>query len=265
MKQITDKEWEQSNSRWVYLTYFWFTAPFAFFHIGRKGKKKEWTLVGWAYMIILAFMIYIDDENSEEMSDAYGGALLALLVVGIVLAYRFKKEYLIRLDLLQREDQQSAEDERLRQRVAQDLFKDKSRSNAAAKPKRKSDPVRKPVQAETAPAPQALYEEPVAKPEPAVYAGSPLDINSCTAEELSQLPGVSIIQAKKAVKHRQEQGGFASEDEFYQILALKPHFIVQVADKIVCQPYAAAPAPHSGDPAGPAANGGQSVGRQLDL
>ena len=55
-----------------------------------------------------------------------------------------------------------------------------------------------------------------------------LDINHCTLEELMTLPGIGIAQAKHAMQHRSEQGGFRSADEFVDILEIKPHFAAQI-------------------------------------
>ena len=43
-----------------------------------------------------------------------------------------------------------------------------------------------------------------------------LDINSCTEEELAELPGVGLILAKKTIKIRNEKGNFTSVDEFIE-------------------------------------------------
>ena len=50
-----------------------------------------------------------------------------------------------------------------------------------------------------------------------------LDINNCSEIELTELPGVSIVLAKKAIKRREEIGGFKSVDEFLNYIKLKPH------------------------------------------
>ena len=50
----------------------------------------------------------------------------------------------------------------------------------------------------------------------------------CSMEEMMTLPGVGIVQAKKAIAYRQEQGGFRNVDEFVQLLGMKPHFAVKI-------------------------------------
>ena len=59
-----------------------------------------------------------------------------------------------------------------------------------------------------------------------------LDINNCSEIELTELPGVSIVLAKKAIKRREEIGGFKSVDDFLMFIKLKPHMENQLRDRI---------------------------------
>jgi DNA uptake protein ComE-like DNA-binding protein len=87
-----------------------------------------------------------------------------------------------------------------------------------------------------------------AAPEPAPSAeavpagsGEPLDLNTCSRDELSALPGVGIAGAMRAMNLRQERGGFASVDEFVDLLGIKPHFAVQLFERAtVSRPVQAA-------------------------
>ena len=124
MEQITNrgKDWEKLNSRWVYLTYFWFSAPFAFFYIGKKAKKKLWFFVGFAYLFVLGILFFGQDSIKQKIGSNFGGLLVTLLVVGIFLAYLFRKEYLIRLDMLEKANIKQMEEDNLRERAAKGLF-----------------------------------------------------------------------------------------------------------------------------------------------
>lgn len=71
---------------------------------------------------------------------------------------------------------------------------------------------------------------PVPKPavNPAPQNTAPVDINRCTQSELMSLPGIGVVQAKKAMEYREQNGGFQSLDEFVEVLQIKPHFAVQI-------------------------------------
>jgi len=59
-----------------------------------------------------------------------------------------------------------------------------------------------------------------------------IDINNCSEIELTELPGISIVMAKKAIKKRDEINGFKSKKEFYQFLNLKNHIQTQLENRI---------------------------------
>ena len=50
-----------------------------------------------------------------------------------------------------------------------------------------------------------------------------LDVNNASEVELTALPGVSIVMAKKLIKKREEISGFKSVDDVCMFLHLKPH------------------------------------------
>ena len=64
-----------------------------------------------------------------------------------------------------------------------------------------------------------------------------LDINTASEKDITALPGVSIILAKKIIKYRNEKGGFESLDEFYKEMKIKPHFIEQLNNQICTKEF----------------------------
>lgn len=46
---------------------------------------------------------------------------------------------------------------------------------------------------------------------------SPLDLNTATAEELAELPGIGEELARRIVEYRAEQGAFASVEELMEV------------------------------------------------
>lgn len=51
-----------------------------------------------------------------------------------------------------------------------------------------------------------------------------VDINSADEKEISKLPGINIITAKRIIKFREEHDGFRDAAEFYAEFKIKPHF-----------------------------------------
>lgn len=60
-----------------------------------------------------------------------------------------------------------------------------------------------------------------------------LDINNASEVELTALPGVSIVMAKKLIKKRDEIGGFKSVQDVCLFLRLKPHMQTQL-EQLIC-------------------------------
>jgi DNA uptake protein ComE-like DNA-binding protein len=54
-----------------------------------------------------------------------------------------------------------------------------------------------------------------------------IDVNSATEDELLKL-GITIIDAKKAIAYREENDGFKSTNEFFEVINAKPHIIARL-------------------------------------
>ena len=60
-----------------------------------------------------------------------------------------------------------------------------------------------------------------------------LDVNNASEVELTALPGISIVMAKKLIKKREEIDGFRSVSDVCLFLKLKPHMQTQL-EKLIC-------------------------------
>ena len=91
-------------------------------------------------------------------------------------------------------------------------------------------PAAPPVQTTAQPSVQNAPAAPQAQPAAVQQSSSEgaLDINSATEEQLSSLPGLTIIDARRAITYRDENGGFKTTDEFFTAISAKPHIMVRV-------------------------------------
>lgn len=64
-----------------------------------------------------------------------------------------------------------------------------------------------------------------------------ININNATALEISKLPGINIVRAKKVIKYRKEHGGFKSKEEFFKVVKLNKRFAKMMQDKILIDKY----------------------------
>ena len=59
-----------------------------------------------------------------------------------------------------------------------------------------------------------------------------INVNTATASEISILPGINIVMAKKIIEHRNTKGLFNNENEFLEIAEVKEHFVEKVRSMI---------------------------------
>lgn len=72
--------------------------------------------------------------------------------------------------------------------------------------------------------------------ESAPDAAEPVDVQTATADELRGLPGITGARARKAVRERTKRGGFASVEDFGEVVGLQPHELVRLRAAATCSP-----------------------------
>ena len=87
--------------------------------------------------------------------------------------------------------------------------------------------------------PEESVIEPVIQPQTQIQKTEPasetdmLDINKASEEEFANLPGLTVVDAKRAINARENNGKFNTKDEFYAAINIKPHILVKIDDLIV--------------------------------
>lgn len=82
----------------------------------------------------------------------------------------------------------------------------------------------------------ASSDDMIAAREEAAPPAEPVDVNTATAAELEDLPGMTRSRARRAVKEREAQGGFTSVEDFGETVGLQPHEIVRLRRVATCSP-----------------------------
>ena len=72
-------------------------------------------------------------------------------------------------------------------------------------------------------------KEEVEKQKQKVESIKKININVATEEEITALPGINVVTAKKIIKYRDEKDGFKTLDEFFTEMKIKKHFQEQLA------------------------------------
>lgn len=118
------KRWELLHSLWIGWTFTLFLYSIAFFYIGFRARQRKWLMWGTIYAIPLLLFVVIPGPNSpySVWSNTIGVIWLVLWPVSVFHVFWIRKEYLLRLDSLQRRRGES--DVLLKRRLAAEYGED---------------------------------------------------------------------------------------------------------------------------------------------
>lgn len=264
---LSDPKWQRRSSAWQIWTGFPLVNGIGILLAGRREKSRKRVYAG-VLVCFLNIVLYAGPMVAELLWDyeiwqssyafqRYLFEPLLSLARWVVYLLTFWYGCLIRWDVMKAHAMAlqgySSEIDReidLRRRMAERQTVPPVPAVAPA-----PVPIPEPASAEApAPASVPLHREIELAPPPApAAAGEKVDINRCTQSELMTLPGISVAQAKKALEYRSANGPFRSVDEFVEVLAVKPHFAVQLFRLATAEePAAPAAAPQPRHDSGPA-------------
>ena len=248
--------WELSHSLWVLWTFFLMPCV-GFFIIGRRMRYKPWLIAGALYLVALAIIFSMLDETGQSTSETAGGLETLYYLVSIVHTFIARSKYLKMLN-----EEEEGDMEYTRQQQTDDqraaAFAQQYNMHAQQKegPRQQTTP-RRPATGSPH-SQQAPTDNTGTTTSAANTAGlSVVNINTASKTQLESLPGISAVMALQAIKYRHAHQGFSSVEEFFEVTKLKPHFIIQLQDRLVCQP---ATSPYSGSTGGRPADGEQPMG-----
>ena len=225
---MLNKNWRLINSLWILITLIPYIYWMAFIYIGFTTKYRKWKLYGVIYLIpFLLATITFNYANGSTIYNIFMGIWIISWFVSIVHAFLLRKEYLIRLETVKKI--QPEDNTELRRKIEkeyglneQDTFPKKLKlsSNVTSSPKDIDESME--------------YGQ-------STQPSSIIDVNNASEETLSELPGVSLILAKKVVQLRNSGVYFESAEDFGEALGLKPHIITRIKPLIVVTPHKETP------------------------
>lgn len=257
--------WKLLNSAWILLSFVG-GAWIGFLLIGQKTKKTKWVKAGLIYAVILWVSFIGTIALAAEYYSLMGVCVMIWSVtiwVSIIHSFIANREYLISREVLLDAQLNQNEYQKMRDEIVREYEEEGVIPPIAEREKKniiykysniKKRSKKKDYAAE--PEKQAPEREENTSDKEILK----LNINACDEQSLSKLPGVSVVAAKKAIEYRNQHNGFASAFEFYETAGIKPHFIVQLEDLIVCGDVVSAETVSSDD-----LHKNERKGRILDL
>ena len=225
------KNWRLINSWWILLTFTVFFNWSAFYYIAATAKHRKWFYYGLIYTIPFLLVVLGGTESGPNYSLGYNirmGILVVAWIISIGHAFLLRKEYLIRLETLKKV--QTGTDDELRRKIEKEYGLKKPET--LPKKSKVSPDINNDLKSiKTEKVENNQFES----------VSSRIDVNSASEVTLSELPGVSLILAKKAVQLRNSGVYFESAEDFGEALGLKPHIITRIKPLIVIIPHKETP------------------------
>lgn len=220
------------NSVWILFSFIG-GAWIGFLIIGKRAKEPKWIKLSLIYAIGLwgTFLIGMCTPSGSDIGTAFGMTWMGLILVSIVHSFVVNRKYLICREILEDAKQDQKDQEKLKEEIVQH-YKQKGiiTNNNIKRETAEETPIitkAEPQKGSVTKVQNEILQEKL--------DDGKVNINTCTEAELAKLPGISVVVAKKAIEYRNIQNGFLSIEEFYAIADVKPHFVVQLNDLIVCE------------------------------
>lgn len=207
------KGWEVINSIYILMSFIIFFHGIGLIVVGLFTRVKKWRRAGLYYTIVAWTLGIVSTYCTGNLSDIIIMLLIVSYIVCIIHNFAIRKEYLIRLELLQNQRSVQHKTEQLKSQVAKEYGIDNDPANGNIYYS-KQDPMNNYKKK------QASVYDIMNKNQTSQVL---IDINTCTQEDLLLLPGVGIIDAKKVLNYRNDNK-INSVEEFIDILNLKPHY-----------------------------------------
>ena len=184
-----------------------FTAWAAFLFIGLRARRPLWAAFAAVYLGSLVLALALAGWSNTIA----GLIIIATWGAAFVHALALRKPYLERMEALEDPKLEAAEDLLRRREVAADIVR--------------HDPDR-------------ALELGVGRPDvPSAYDGGLVDVNNAPAAVLAGLPGFDDKLAERALKARDEVGGFSSVADLGNVLDLPAETVERLRDLVVFLPH----------------------------
>lgn len=220
------KKWRMLNSLWILWTLTIFFHYVAFFYIGIRTRYERWLWWGVFYSLsflaVVAYLVVSVEIGYRHLFlDVFIPIWLIMSsLVSFIHAVVIREEYYLRL---------IAYRETLRKRIAEDYGLPPHDGGRSIR-RRQAENIRftsgvNPAVNRDWTTPQKVFDGEI----------DIVNVNEASEGELSELPGVTVIMAKKAIQFREKSGPFRSIDHFAEVLDINPIILEQIRGSVVTE------------------------------
>lgn len=238
--------WELAHSIWIGWTLFTFGFLnwVAFLYIGIRAKQRKW--LWWSAVYFAPFLLFMLSPSGDQANWLTGLSTVLLLTswaASTFHAFRARREYLVRLDAVQRRVAERNADlySRVRAEYGTDApvgphlprpaapgFETTGSRDIGHNPRTKPS---ESIHGSADAAGNASDSVAGGAPPRGMPQDSGVDVNNASEQEIAALPGVGLILAKRIVNLRVECGGFDSVEDLGMTLGLRPHIVERLRER----------------------------------
>lgn len=239
------KGWEIKHSLWILWSFIVMFNGMGLLLAGNKTRVKKWRNSGLLYIAGSWLILIVASEGSDLILNIMSIILIVQYFACIIHSFCVRKEYLIRLEVLENQKLEQRMANELRNKVSREYGVNiKNENTGSTGVKENAIPV---ISLKSGLVSEYKTENKnISKNKHFTSKESidntmnmnqknqkHLDINTCTQDELLQLDGVGVVEVKKIMNFRSDNK-FNSVEEFIETLGIKPHFAEKIRPMLIC-------------------------------
>ncbi|MGL5479030.1 MAG: helix-hairpin-helix domain-containing protein [Clostridium sp.] len=219
---MNNKSWRIENSLWVILSFVSLLSGLQLIYIGLKVNNKKWKVLGMVTLALIYAAAMLHIIFPFISFDVSVGIFAVVYIWNIIYSFAIREEYLrVYSNILTQKIMENNKE----------YYKlDEDTNNTELKGKKVSVDANREVN-------DAMKEinSLVNKSSKENDVSNKIDINTCDERTLIKECGTNIVIAKRAIKYREEKGGFKSIDEFIELINVAPSKKDEIRRKIKCE------------------------------
>lgn len=225
--------WRLAHSWWILISFIFLLNGLGLYYAGYSADEKLWRIEGiTCELIVVIFIIVANVAIGSSISSFMAGIYIISWIISIIRSFMIRNKY---LEKINHNKYQNTRYNQKRNEIPNNRqYNDKQQVNNTPQYNQQRIPVME--NKENQQSNPIDFEPSNHKEEIEVKA---IDINKASAEEISQLPCITIIQAKKIIQLRQSGRTIKSIDELKDVLELKDYQIEQIKKYIILSDNAA--------------------------